>query len=65
MELDKIKWNNKRYKEFIKYLKSLGNLKDKNFNEKYSHKEIIDILTSQYLAGYIIFNNDIIININR
>lgn len=34
MELDKIKWNNKRYKEFIKYLKSLGNLKDKNFNEK-------------------------------
>ena len=33
----------------------------KNFNEKYSHKEIIDILTSQYLAGYIIFNNDIII----
>lgn len=34
MKLDKIKWNKKKYKEFIQYLKSLGNLKDKNFNEK-------------------------------
>lgn len=47
MQLDKLDWNENNYNEYVYYLKSLGNIKLKEFNEKIINTklEIIGIST--------------------